>query len=657
MPKSSVKTAPHGSWSSPIHSSLLTQKSVRLGEPALLGNDIFWLEYRPQEKGRSVLVRYRDNQQQDMIPPPFGVFSKAHEYGGGAYCLSDSTVYFVNAGDQQIYAASLDLQTSPQAVTAKSKRRFADLCLDLQRNRLICVCEDHTHQDAEPETTLVSIDLGSGAVSPLLQGNDFYSNPQLSPCGTKLSWLSWDHPFMPWDQSQCWIADLDYQGNPVHPNLITGGTLNNEHGESVFQPQWGPDGHLYFVSDRNNWWNIYRYRQSSMHTHIDSITCEDAEFATPQWVFGMSTYSFLNEEEILALATRNGQWQLVHINLLTKTLTPLDTPWTDLSSIRCNGHGDTVLMAASPSEASQIVSLKTSGTQLHSTQVIKSANAAEIDPDYISEPQAISFATGSGSNNAIAHAFFYPPCNPAFQGDGKPPLIVLCHGGPTGATETGLNIKIQYWTSRGFAVADVNYRGSTGYGRLYREQLNGNWGVSDVEDVCAVVKYLADNHQINPDQVTIKGSSAGGYTVLAALTFTDTFKAGASLYGIGNLETLALDTHKFEARYLDSLVGPYPEQQALYQQRSPIHNPEGLNCPVIFFQGLEDKVVPPNQAEAMVQVLKDKQVPVAYITFATEGHGFRQADSIQRSIEGELSFYAQIFGFEPADTIEPVEII
>lgn len=617
----------------------------------MVGSSIYWLESRPQEKGRSVLVTVENDQQRDLIPAPFGVFSKAHEYGGGAYCLGETCVYFVNAADQQLYQTGFESGATPQAITSKSKRRFADLCLDASRNRLICVCEDHSNAPAEPQTTLVGIDLGCGEVTTLLEGHDFYSNPMLSPCGNKLSWLSWDHPHMPWDQSQCWIGDLDYEGFPVHPILIAGGTLNNDHGESVFQPQWGPDGHFYFVSDRNNWWNIYRYRDG----HIHSITCEQAEFATPQWVFGMSTYGFLNQEEILALATRNGQWQLLHINLLTLDITELATDWTDLSSIHCNQKGQAVLMAAAPVTASQIVALSLDGNQLQNSEIIKSANAAEIDPAYISQPQAISFA--AGENGDLAHAFYYPPCNPDYQGEGKPPLIVLCHGGPTGATETGLNIKIQYWTSRGFAVADVNYRGSTGYGREYREQLNGNWGITDVEDVCAVVNYLADQGEIDGNQATIKGSSAGGYTVLAALTFTDTFKAGASLYGIGNLETLALDTHKFEARYLDSLVGPYPEQQALYQERSPIHNSEGLNCPVIFFQGMEDKVVPPNQAEAMVNVLKSKQVPVAYITFDTEGHGFRQADSIQRSIEGELSFYAQIFGFEPADDIEPVIII
>lgn len=656
--------APFGSWPSPIHSHSLTQKSVRLGEPRTTPKGAFWLESRPQEKGRSVLVMQRDGQNQEITPAPYSVFSRAHEYGGGSYCLSDTHAFFVNAADQSLYRIALPSAESPvgvpEQITQESKRRFADLSLDSRRNRLLAVCEDHTNSGHEPETTVVAIDITGGEVTTLLKGHDFYSNPSLSINGEHICWLCWDHPNMPWDHSECWIADIDHLGQVVHPTRIAG-----DIEESVFQPQWGPDGGLYYVSDRNNWWNLYCYQNQRTR----SITCLEAEFATPQWVFGMSCYGFLDDANILAIASRAGQWQMHHINLLTLKVTAIESEWTDFSSLRTCVPGkraaddkrqetsSALVLAANPGTASRLLELSFSENTLQASRAVVLSSDNEFEPDDLSIPETFSFATGP-ARDSEAHGFFYPPTNRSHTGpaDDKPPLLVFCHGGPTGATETGLNLKIQYWTSRGFAVADINYRGSTGYGRAYRDQLKGLWGISDVEDVCAAVDHLAAKDLINPDQAAIRGSSAGGYTVLAALTFADTFKAGASLYGIGNLETLALDTHKFEARYLDSLVGPYPDNRETYLQRSPIHQPQGLNCPVIFFQGLEDKVVPPNQAEAMVALLQNKQIPVAYVPFTGEGHGFRQAENIQRSLEAELSFYAQIFGFDPAGDIESVDI-
>lgn len=645
--------APYGSWTSPIHSSLLTQKSVRLGEPQITTQGIFWLESRPQEKGRSVLVMQDDDGTRDITHKPYSVFSKAHEYGGGSYCVTDKHVFFVNAADQSIYRLALPtedhIDLTGERITQDSQQRFADLSVDLRRNRLIAVCEDHTLTDREPVTSVVAINLDSGAVTSLLSGHDFYSNPSLSADGEKICWLCWDHPNMPWDHTECWVADLDYLGHIIHPMRIAGDTE-----ESIFQPQWGPDGALYYVSDRNNWWNIYTHHAERTR----SITCLEAEFATPQWVFGMSCYGFLDDQTILAIASQKGQWQMLRINLLTLKTTVIDTEWTDFNSLRCNGAGQAVVFAANPTKASRLLELTFADDGLQNSRAATLSSDNHFDTGELSIPEAISFATGS-ARDSEAHGFFYPPTNLHFTGpaNAAPPLLVFCHGGPTGATDTGLNLKIQYWTSRGFAVADINYRGSTGYGRRYRDQLKGQWGISDVEDVCAAVEHLAALGLIDSDKAAIRGSSAGGYTVLAALTFSDTFKAGASLYGIGNLETLALDTHKFEARYLDSLVGPYPECRDAYLQRSPIHQPDGLNCPVIFFQGLDDKVVPPNQAEAMVELLQNKQIPVAYVPFEGEGHGFRQAQNIQRSLEAELSFYAQIFGFTAAGDIPPVEII
>ncbi|WP_439133468.1 prolyl oligopeptidase family serine peptidase [Pseudomaricurvus sp.] len=645
---STPHTLPYGSWPSPITSDLLTQQSVRLGEPQISSDGSYWIESRPQEQGRCVLMFQafgEDSNAQEVLPTDISVRTKAHEYGGASYLVSDQGLFYVDANDQRVYQWT---GTDSIPLTPQGPFRYADFCLDPHRQRLLCVREDHRLAGQEEINELVAIDLDISTpkdVEVLVSGHDFFSNPGLSPDGAHLSWLCWDHPHMPWDTTECWLSPLDSDGLPSNPLLVAGG-----QGESVFQPQWSPSGQLFLVSDRTNWWNLYRLDEEG----LTAITNIDAEFATPQWVFGMSTYSFLSGHEILACFTQHGQWQLAYIDAYQYTCQPLETDFTDISQIQSLNQRS-VFLAANPAQASQLMQL--SGTLVESMQCLAQSNSTPLDARFISQPQAVSFATGS-AGTATAHAFYYPPCNPDVTSpeDGAPPLVVLCHGGPTGATETGLNLKIQYWTSRGFAVIDVNYRGSTGYGREYREQLNRAWGVHDVEDVCAAANYLIDQGLANPDQVAIKGSSAGGYTVLAALTFSDTFKAGASLYGIGDLETLATDTHKFESRYLDTLVGDYPEEQPLYLERSPIHHAEQLNCPVIFFQGLDDKVVPPNQAQAMVDALDRKQVPVAYVPFAGEGHGFRMASSIQRCLEAEWSFYGQVFGFDVPGSIEAVEV-
>lgn len=660
---------PYGSWPSPITSDLLTRQSVRLGEPQITAAGCYWLESRPQELGRNVLMfQPFQGEAREVLPGHISVRTKAHEYGGACYLATDVGVFYVNASDQRVYQSNNGKEI---ALTPEAGFAFADFCLDAQRRRLICVREDHRPRTAdggtqEPVNELVAIGLADDGlddrldanlddnldvtrnVCVLVSGHDFFSNPELSPDGSQLSWLCWDHPHMPWDASECWVSLLNPQGMPEQARRVAGGA-----GESIFQPQWSPSGQLYLVSDRSNWWNIYRVDGD----RLTPVTQLEAEFATPQWVFGMSTYGFLNDHEILACFTQAGQWQLAHIDPRTGACQPLVTDFTDISQIQSVAQRS-VFLAANPNHSSQLMLLN--GTDVASLQCLAESSSTVIDPAFISQPQAVTFATGNASEEGqpVAHAFYYPPCNPDVTppADTAPPLIVLCHGGPTGATDTGLNLKIQYWTSRGFAVIDVNYRGSTGYGRRYREQLHRAWGIHDVEDVCAAAQYLMDRGLANPEQVAIKGSSAGGYTVLAALTFTDTFNAGASLYGIGDLETLATDTHKFESRYLDSLVGAYPLEQAVYHQRSPIYHTDRLNCPVIFFQGLDDLVVPPAQAQAMVDALDQKQVPVAYVTFASEAHGFRMASSIQRCLEAEWSFYGQVFGFEVPDSIEPVTV-
>jgi len=673
--QSKKTSAPFGSWTSPIRSHDLVSQAVRLGEPQLDGNDIYWIEGRPQEQGRGVLLKraFDDNSAQglEVLPKRCNLRSRAHEYGGASYTVEQGVVYFVEAADQRIYRFDPERDDAPVALSPEGHFRYADLCVDTLRQRILCVREDHHTKQAasappqdqhiEETNELVSLACNNSSEPKVIaSGCDFYSNPQISPDGQKLSWLSWNHPSMPWDSTQCWLAHLDKGGLCETTSCVAGGDGN----ESIFQPQWSPSGELFLVSDRDNWWNIYRYCTTT--TTLEAVTKIQAEFATPQWVFGMSCYGFAGNDEILACYTQEGRWKLASINTHSKKMTPIDNPFCDISGIRCkptHGRGRGVILAAGANSFASLIRIELGSSEF---SVVAQSASSELGAGDISVAQPISFDSARfiadiSSGPSQAHGFYYPPTNQHFDAPSgeAPPLIVLGHGGPTGATETGLNFKIQYWTSRGFAVMDVNYRGSTGYGRNYRQQLHKQWGVKDVEDVCAAADYLIEQGLADPERVTIKGSSAGGYTVLAALTFRDTFKAGTSLYGIGDLETLARDTHKFEARYLDSLVGAYPEQQALYQARSPIHHAQQLNCPVIFFQGLEDKVVPPAQAESMVAILDAKKVPVAYVPFEGEGHGFRQAFAIARAIDAELSFYAQVFSFALSaqdQAIEPVDV-
>ena len=623
-------TAPYGSWRSAIDADLLVAGSVRLGEASLVDGRYYWLESRPSEKGRSVLVQYCPQQgRRDVIPAPLSIRSKAHEYGGATYLVADDTLYFVLADDQRIYRMPLDGQV-PEALTAEGKYRYADLQLDRQRKRLLCVQEDESG-GGEARARILAIDLQDPlAHSPqvLAEGADFYSNPSLSPNGKQLSFLRWSHPNMPWDATELCLAELDQNGLPKSVEVAAGGSE-----ESVFQPQWSPEGELFYVSDCSNWWNIYRLGEQA------PLWQREAEFATPQWVFGMSTYGFLNSDEILCTFTEGGRWQLAKIDVHNHSHEIIQQPYCDIESLRCESH-KAVMIAAAASQFPAVI-----GFDNHSKnfQTIASSNSTSLPESTFSIAQEIEFPIGERT----VHAFYYPPHNPDFtapEGE-EPPLIVFSHGGPTGATSAGLNLKMQYWTSRGFAILDVNYSGSTGFGRAYRDRLKDNWGIMDVEDVCAGAECLVAKGLADPERLLIKGGSAGGYTVLAALTFHNTFKAGASHYGIGDLTTLARDTHKFESRYLDKLVGPWPEAEEIYRARSPINHVEQLDCPVIFFQGLEDKVVPPSQAQTMVDALKRQGIPVAYITFADEGHGFRGGDSIKMALEGELEFYSRIFGF------------
>ena len=611
---------PYGFWPSTITSDYLTAQSVRYSELKLHADKIYWLENRPHEKGRSVLVCYENEAVYELLPSSFSVRTRAQEYGGSCYCLAENIIYFVNDQDQAVYQFNQDTQQSQQ-ISPNGPYRYADLMIDDKHQQLIAVREHYHDKNTHPLSEIIAINLHDHSLTIVVTGDDFYSNPQVSPCGNYFSYLSWNHPQMPWDGSCCYLSHLDAKGNIVSTQLIAGSTT-----ESIFQPQWSPSGQLYFVSDRNNWWNIYAWDDNKIHC----IHQMNAEFATPQWVFGMSTYGFLDDTKIFCCYTQNGQWNLAIINTNTRQFTSIENNFCDISGVVTNNH-QAAFIATTATETNRIFLYKEGKINAitHTKQNVKSADIAKVQP--------ITFPT---DNNETAYGFYYPPTNSLYSMDNKkPPLIILCHGGPTGACETGFNPKIQFWTSRGFAVIDVNYHGSTGYGKQYRDSLKNNWGIKDVADVCRAAEYAISQHWADPHNIIIRGSSAGGFTVLAALTFSDTFSLGCSLYGIGDLEALAKDTHKFEAHYLDQLIGPYPEAKNTYQQRSPIHHTEKLNCPVIFFQGLKDKVVPPDQAEAMVKALQKKNIAVEYITFAEEGHGFRQADNIKILYEKELAFY------------------
>ncbi len=615
----------YGHWSSPITPELLTTQGVRISDPQAVGERLYWLETRPQEKGRNVLVCEHAGKRTELFAAPLSVRTRAQEYGGSSYLATAAFIFYVQDSDQRLYQYDLASQQT-KALTPEGAFRYADFYHDQTHQRLIAVCEDYTQDSHHPSARIIAIDLSTSAINTLAEGADFYSNPRISPDAQQLSYLCWFHPQMPWDGTECVVAQLDAQGNIVREQIIAGSAS-----ESVFQPQWSPDNQLFFVSDRNNWWNIYRWNG----TNADAIYEYDAEFATPQWVFGMSTYGFLNAQEIFCCYSQQGFWQIGIISITQKKLQKVPSEFRDISAIHCNNNR-AWFIAASVTQGSQLYSYRDNKI------IAITHSGAPVALGYIAPANAIEFATRDGE---IAHGFFYRPTNAqiAAQSDSLPPLIVMCHGGPTGATETGLNLKIQFWTSRGFAVLDVNYRGSTGYGRQYRDRLKNNWGITDVIDACSGVDYLIAQKLVDKNKIAIRGSSAGGYTVLAALTFSDHFKAGASLYGIGDLEALAKDTHKFEAHYLDSLVGAYPQEQAIYHARSPIHHIEQLNCPVIFLQGLQDKVVPPAQAEAMVNALTAKGIYTEYITFTEEAHGFRQAQTIQRALEAELAFYIKVF--------------
>jgi dipeptidyl aminopeptidase/acylaminoacyl peptidase len=636
-------TLPYGSWPSPIGIDDLVADNVRLSDPWVDGDDVYWIEGRPAEAGRSVLVvRSSDGTTRDVTPAPFDVRSRVNEYGGGAYTVAGGTVLFSHVADGRLYRLDPG-DDVPQPITPEGAYRYADLRFDAARRRFVAIREDHTGT-GEPRAAIVDVALdGERPPSVLYEGPDFVAAPRPSPDGRRLAWLEWDHPDMPWDATRLRVADIIADGTLGPSDLAAGGV-----DESIAQPEWSPDGTLHFVSDRTGWWNIYRLAPGP---RLEPLSPVDAEFADPAWVFDRSSYGFLPDGSIVAVGRARGRDRLFHI-APGDVVGEVESPYTDIGTLRV-GPAGIVANVGTPTEPPSVVTLDPS--TLAPTGVLRHSTSAVIDPSFISVPESITFPTAGGR---MAHALFYRPVNAdAVAPDGElPPLVVRSHGGPTGSAVNALELTYQYLTSRGIAVVDVDYGGSTGYGRAYRQALEGEWGVVDVDDCIGAARYLVGRGDVDGERLAIEGGSAGGYTTLAALAFRDVFAAGISAFGVCDLEALATDTHKFESRYLDRLVGPYPAMADRYRERSPIHAFDAISVPVLILQGLDDKVVPPAQAETMVEALAARGVPYAYLAFEGEGHGFRGEAAQRRTIEARLAFLGVVFGFTPADALEPLDL-
>jgi dipeptidyl aminopeptidase/acylaminoacyl peptidase len=688
--------APYGSWKSPITAAMVAGGSVGLDQVCPDDGDVYWLEKRPAEGGRQVIVRLGgDGRVQDMTPTPFNARTRIHEYGGQCYTVAGGMLVFSNLADGRLYCQEGD--DKPRAITPKGPFRYGDLSIAPDGSSVICVREEcveaaarpgcatrartavTTDRNGEPIDAIVSIELagdsrhgdcfpgsltqqrsvdqparndenpplgaqedGIPGVRVLVQGSDFYGAPRLSPDGRQMAWLVWNHPNMPWDGTELWLGEMSAEGGVVNRRLVAGGTV-----ESIFQPEWSPGGTLYFVSDRSGWWNLYRLRRDD----VEALHPMEAEFGLPGWVLGLRCYDVAGPGQIACAYCRRGAWGLALLDTELLAFEPVALPYTQISGVR-GGNGAACFVAGSPLEAAAVVRLDLT---THTIEVLRRSGDTRPDPAFVSSPRTIEFLTEHGRT---AHGFFYSPRNRDFaRPPGEhPPLLVMCHGGPTDAVSPTLSLGAQFWTSRGFAVVQVNYGGSTGYGREYRERLNGQWGVVDVEDCTNAARYLAAQGLVDGKRMAIRGGSAGGFTALRALTTTNLFRAGAIHYGVSDLEMLAQDMPKFESRYHLRLVGPYPGGRALYRERSPVYSAECISAALILFHGLEDEVVLPSQAEGMVRAARAKGLPVAYLAFEGEGHGFRRAETIQRALEAELYFYSRVFGFALADPIDPVPI-
>ena len=642
------RVAPYGSWKSPITVDLLTAGAISVGNVDLAEDGLYWLEARPQERGRVVLVfRPHDGEPTDVVPSSFNVRSRVHEYGGGAYWRHRTTIFCSSFEDSRIYRFDHP-GAEPREITPEPRRphalRYADGVVTPDGETIVCVRERHESGEVLNELVAFPTD-GSAEPRVIVDGRDFFAAPRLDPAGRRLAWIAWDHPHMPFDASDLCVAEFDADARVTRARRVTGG-----EDESVLDPLWSPNGILHFVSDRDGWWNLYAEREGQ----VEALHPTDGEFAQAFWVFGLAQYAFLDDGRIACVVTRNAQERLEIFDPRTRTLTPLDLPYTTYSRSSPRARGATLAFCAAGATSPTAVVLL--DLESGERRTVRESVKVDVDASYFSIAEPIDFA---GTDGETAHAFYYAPTNPDYEAEegDLPPLIVSVHGGPTDHVTNALNLETQFFTSRGLAVIDVNYGGSTGYGRAYRRRLSGRWGEVDVGDAVAAVRFLANAGRIDPARVAITGGSAGGYTTLFALARTDEFSAGISAYGIADLELLARATeHKFESQYEQTTLGPFPELADLYRERSPITHVDRIAAPLLILQGLDDKVVPPAQAEMIIDALRQRGVPCAYLAFEGEGHGFRRAETKRRMYEAELSFLGQIFGFEPADELESLHI-
>lgn len=634
------RIAGYGTWESPVSAAQVAAAGVSFTAVMAADGALYWVEMRPAEQGRRVIVR-RDaaGHVMDVTPPGFSAHSRVHEYGGGDYCVHAGVVYFSNSADQRVYRQPPG--EAPRPITpeppAPAALRYGDGRVTPDGRWLIAVRETHSPEGVVIND-LVSIPTdGSGLPVSLASGYDFYAAPRLNPEGTRLCWLAWKFPQMPWDGTELWAAALGEDGLLHGARRIAGSRY-----ESISQPEWSPSGELHYVSDISGWWNLYRAGDE------DSLAPIEAECGLPAWALGLGRYAFLNDGRIAIVYSQDGLDRLGLIEPGSGRIAPLDVPFTSYYRAPLASDGRRLYaVAGAPDRALAVVRIDPVGAPAGSpddaVEVLRDAGLPPLDPGYASHPEPITYPSADGRP---AYALFYSPANRDFAAppDELPPLIAIGHGGPTDQAPTHLRPEVQFWTSRGFAVVDVNYSGSSGYGRAYRDRLRGKWGVNDVIDTVAAVRALVARGQADRERLLVRGGSAGGYLALCALTFHDDFAAGASYYGISDLEVLAQTTHKFEARYMDLLVGPYPAARTDYLNRSPLYFADRIACPVIFFQGTEDRVVPPSQAEGLVNVLRGRGLPVEYLLFEGEGHGFQQAANLQRALEAELAFYTRVLG-------------
>jgi dipeptidyl aminopeptidase/acylaminoacyl peptidase len=633
--------APYGSWRSPIDGDTVARdRGWGYSMVTPCAGTVYWSEARPREGGRDAIVaRAPGRPPADVLPAGYSARTRVHEYGGGAFTVHGGTVFFCNDADQRIYR--IDAGEEPRPITPEGPSpfalRYADLQVTPDGEAIVCVREREARPEHVNELVTLPVD-GSAEPRVIAGGRDFYAAPRVSPDGSRLAWLCWDHPRMPWEGCELWVAGADGSG----ARRVAGGRE-----EAIVQPAWSPDGALHFSSDRDNWWNLYRLA----HGDVEQLTEIEGEIGGPMWVFGQSWYDFLRGGRIVCTYTRDGRDALAVVEA-SGELRTLDCELTSIADVRADGER-CVLVGASPTRSPRVLAVDLASCEL---EALSEDEEEDVEEAYVSIPRSFDYPTTGG---ATAHALFYPPHNPDFEGpDGeRPPLLVHVHGGPTAHVAPRLAPGVQFWTTRGFAVVDVNYGGSTGYGREYRERLHGTWGVVDTDDAVNAARALADAGEVDGARMAITGGSAGGWTVLCALAFHDVFAAGADHFGVADLSGFMDDTHKFESRYNDWLVGPLPEAEALWHERSPVNHADEIRVPVIVLQGEEDRVVPPSQSETIVAALERNGVPHAYLTFPGEQHGFRRAETVRRVMDAQLSFYAQVLGFQPADEVEPVELL